>query len=105
MQKQQFSRFTQKYLYENKQQLANTELTSLFLKAFSQAFSLTFETFENNDSIESKNQTNQLKSWITHYKLLFELQSQISAAMVTAPTLIGGYVFRIVGNVVFKMEF
>ncbi len=101
MQKQQFSRFTQKCLYKNKQQLANTELTSLFLKAFSQ----TFETFENNDSIQSKNQTNQLKSWITHYKLLFELQSQISAAMVTAPTLIGGYVFRIVGNVVFKMEF
>ncbi len=71
----------------------------------SKAFSQTFETFENNDSIQSKNQTNQLKSWITHYKLLFELQSQISAAMVTAPTLIGGYVFRIVGNVVSKMEF
>lgn len=59
MQKQQFSRFTQKCLYKNKQQLANTELTSLFLKAFSQTFSL---TFENNDSIQSKNQTNQLKS-------------------------------------------
>lgn len=97
MQKQQFSRFTQKCLYKNKQQLANTELTSLFLKAFSQ-------TFENNDSIQSKNQTNNSRVE-SHYKLLFELQSQISAAMVTAPTLIGRYVFRIVGNVVFKMEF
>lgn len=53
----------------------------------------------------AKNQTNQLKSWITHYKLLCELQSHISAAMITAPTLIGGDVFRIVGYVVFKMEF
>ncbi len=51
----------------------------------------------------AKNQTNQLKSWITHYKRLCE-ESHISAAMVTAPTLIGGDVFRIVGYVVFKME-